>query len=87
MNKKKILSTGVACVLLVAALAVPASAHGGHGGGHHGSRSTTTTYTVCTVEDCTKTGRHNHDGVTYCGSNSCANSGTCSGHGGYGGHC
>lgn len=61
MDLKKTLAAGAACVLLLSALVLPASAHGGR---HHRD---TTQYAVCAVEDCTKTGRHSHDGVTYCG--------------------
>lgn len=84
MKLKKILATTAACALLVGALAIPASAHGG---GHHGRRaSNTTTYAACTVADCTLTYNHAHDGVTYHGHSTadghtwCANG---TGHNGY----
>lgn len=66
MNLKKLLL----CVLALAVLTLPVSAHGHHGGGCHGRPSQPSkpvTVTVCTVEGCTQTGRHVHNGVTYCG--------------------
>ena len=63
MNRKTILTGGVACALLIGLLAIPASAHGGR---HH-SGAGAAGYAVCTVEGCTESGRHTHDGVTYCG--------------------
>ncbi len=64
MRLKKTLAAGAACALLLAALAVPASAHSGTHG-HHGRAAAS--YAVCTVEGCTERGRHDHGGVTYCG--------------------
>ena len=45
MNRKKILTGGVACALLIGLLAIPASAHGGR---HH-SGAGAAGYAVCTV--------------------------------------
>lgn len=62
MKLKKTLAASAACVLLVGALMVPASAHGGrHSGGTSG------TYSVCTVANCTLNYSHSHNGVTYYG--------------------
>lgn len=66
------LAAGLLCVIMAAALVVPASAHGCHGGrraGHHGgyAQSVQTTVTVCPYEDCASVGRHTHSGVIYCG--------------------
>lgn len=69
-KRKGRLLAGALCVMLAAMLIVPAAAHGCHGGrGHHGGyrQSVQTTVTVCPYEDCAQTGRHTHDGVTYCG--------------------
>lgn len=83
-NLKKALMGVGAGALLVAALTVPAAAHGGH----HGGCRSNTTYPVCSVSDCTQTGRHSHDGTTYCGSGYCADNGACYGHsGGHRRHC
>lgn len=61
-------TAGMAAGLLASALvAFPAQAHG-HG--HHRQVYTETADTgcpVCTVEGCTETGRHSHDGHDYCG--------------------
>lgn len=64
MKLWKLFAVGTVLTLLTALLAVPASAHGGR---HHAARRTTPSYAVCSVEQCTETGRHDHDGVTYCG--------------------
>ena len=64
MRLKITLAAGAACALLLAALAVPASAHSG-GHAHHGRMAAGCA--VCTVEGCTEHGRHDHNGVTYCG--------------------
>ena len=66
------LAAGLLCVIMAAALVVPASAHGCHGGrraGHHGgyAKSVQTTVTVCPYENCASAGRHTHSGVIYCG--------------------
>lgn len=66
------------CVMLAAAMIVPAAAHGCHGGrSRHGGfrQKVQTTVTVCPYDDCTLTGRHTHDGVIYCGY--CHDSGVC----------
>lgn len=67
MKLKKILAASAACALLVGALAIPASAHGGCHGRRANTSTTTTAYPVCTVADCALNYRHEHDGVTYCG--------------------
>ena len=64
MTLKKTLAAGAASALLLSVLVIPASAHGG---GHHHGGTTTPRYAVCAVEGCSETGRHAHDGVTYCG--------------------
>ena len=74
MKTKKLLMTGAVCAMLVAVMAVPASAHGGR---HHSGARTAASYAVCTVEGCDQTGRHDHDGVTYCGYDHAG--GTCTG--------
>ena len=69
MRFKKI----ILCVLALALLTLPVSAHGHHGGGHHGRAASVaapaaaTSVTVCPVDGCTLAGRHVHNGVTYCG--------------------
>lgn len=76
MKMKKLFAAAAASVLMMSILVVPAYAHGGHGGGHgnghgHGNCAnasySSTNYQVCNVKDCTQSGRHEHDGVTYCG--------------------
>ena len=61
--QRRTLTLVLTCVLALA-LMVPALAHG-HG--HHGGRRGQTQVTVCTVDGCETTGRHVHNGVTYCG--------------------
>lgn len=56
-----------AFLLTASILAVPASAHGHSGQKGHRTWTQSDTCTVCSVEDCTRTGRHTHRGVTYCG--------------------
>lgn len=77
MGNKKF-AVAVAAGMLMASLTVfPAAAHG-HG--HHRQASVTaedTSCPVCTVEGCTETGRHTHDGHDYCGYNH--SSGYCDG--------
>ena len=69
MKLKKILF----CVLALALLTLPASAHGHNGGGCHSGRPVrpsqpaNPTVTVCKTAGCTTAGRHVHNGVTYCG--------------------
>ena len=65
---KKIFAVGALCAV-AALLTVSVFAHGGgHHGGHHSGQSVRqAAVSVCPVEDCTLTGRHTHDGVTYCG--------------------
>lgn len=89
MKLKQTLAATAACALLLGAVTLPASAHGGR---HHNASPS---YAVCTVEGCAETGRHTHDGVTYCGYDhaggtctgaSCSGGGHSSGHHG-GRHC
>ena len=86
MNIKKLLAVG-AVVAMSSAFAIPTFAHG-----HHRRTQATVNYTaICTIESCTETGRHTHDGVDYCGyDHSCgycdgscvtqSNYGCCGGH-------
>ena len=73
MRIKKILAAGAAGILAVALFVMPVSAHHGRCGGHHGQNQDTTTPSasttcgVCHWEGCTSTGRHTHNGTTYCG--------------------
>ena len=62
--RKRRAAAGLLSILTALALVLPAAAH--HGGGRHGCR-TATQIPACTVEGCTLTGRHVHDGETYCG--------------------
>ena len=69
MKLKKLLL----CVLTLALLTLPVSAHGHHGGCHGQPSvrpslpSRPAAVTVCQVEGCAIAGRHIHNGVTYCG--------------------
>ncbi len=56
-----LMSVAVLTVLMV----MPVSAHGHHG--HHRQQTVDTSCPVCTVDGCTETGRHTHDGCEYCG--------------------
>ncbi len=67
MWSRKIAAAAAAGVLAAALVTFPAAAHG-HG--HHRQASSVTCDTscpICTVEGCTETGRHTHDGHDYCG--------------------
>ena len=70
MQHTKRIATGMTAVLAAVLLVVPASAHGGH---HRQNQTSVqaqpaiTTCSVCTTADCHITGRHSHNGVTYCG--------------------
>ena len=79
MRGKSYLASGLLCAALAATLIVPASAHCGRGRGHHGgyTRNVQTAITVCPYEDCAVSGRHDHNGVHYCGY--AHGSGTCDG--------
>ena len=62
MRKNRLL-TGALALCIAALLMVPAAAHG-----HRRAASCVEdTCPVCPVEDCTLSGRHCHDGETYCG--------------------
>jgi uncharacterized protein YpuA (DUF1002 family) len=50
-------------VLVMGTSATPVMAHGSK----HKVKEVEVTYSQCTVEDCTETGVHTHDGTTYCG--------------------
>ena len=58
-------AAAMAASLLAVLLVMPVSAHGHHG--HHRQSAADTSCPVCTVEGCTETGRHTHDGCEYCG--------------------
>ena len=85
MQIKKFLAAGAASILAAALLVTPVSAHHGQSRGHHGQNqnqdttvpSTSTTCGVCHWEGCTSTGRHTHNGTTYCSFNH--DSGLCDG--------
>lgn len=87
------LTVAMAAGMLAAALvAFPASAHG-HGHYRQAAASGTGySVPVCTVEGCTATGRHSHNGYEYCGyghsSGYCDRSCAAAPNQGYGGyHC
>lgn len=87
MWRKKI-ACAVAAGMVAALFTVsPAFAHG-HG--HHRRVDTVdTSCPVCTVEGCTETGRHVHDGHDYCGYNHSSGycDGSCAAVSGSGSHC
>ena len=58
-------AAAMAASLLAVLLVMPVSAHGHHG--HHRQSAADNSCPVCTVEGCTETGRHTHDGCEYCG--------------------
>ncbi len=66
MNIKKMLTAVTASMLIASLIVMPVSAHGHHGRNRTASTTVTTQYAVCTVEDCTETGHHAHDGEVYC---------------------
>ncbi len=67
MHIKKMLTAVTASMLIASLIVMPVSAHGHHGRTRTASTTVTTQCPVCTVEDCTETGHHTHDGETYCG--------------------
>lgn len=71
---RKSLATGTAVLLLSLLVVIPVSAHGHH---RQAAAQADTQCPVCTVEGCTETGRHTHDGIAYCGYNH--SSGYCDG--------
>lgn len=73
MRIKKLLAVGTITVMSTACLALPAFAHGHH----RQTQVINTCPAVCTVDGCAETGRHAHNGVTYCGYNH--SSGYCDG--------
>ncbi len=72
MSLKKLLVSALCAACAVSLMIPVAFAHGGHGRAARGWQSGTSRYAVCPVEDCTLTGRHVHNGVTYCGANHAA---------------
>lgn len=67
MYIRKMLAAATASLLITSLIVMPVSAHGHHGRSKAAVSTVTTECPVCTVEDCTETGHHAHDGVTYCG--------------------
>ncbi len=63
MSLKKCLLTGLASVLVLSAVTVPASAHGHRRAVAVQQR---TVYPTCAVADCTLSGIHTHDGISCC---------------------
>ena len=59
--KKKILTSIILFVMIVAVLPVAAFAHGGRGSSQKCS------YPLCPVGECNTTGIHRHDGICYSG--------------------
>ncbi|MCM1387036.1 MAG: hypothetical protein NC231_06900 [Bacillus sp. (in: Bacteria)] len=75
MRIKKMFSALMAAVLISALFVMPVSAHGHHGHSSHHNQTSKAAVTaadtdcpVCTVDGCTETGKHMHDGHEYCGS-------------------
>lgn len=64
MRIKRLLTAAAATAMASVLFVMPVSAHGGH---HRQARTVDTSCPVCTVEGCTETGRHTHDGMDYCG--------------------
>ncbi len=66
MRIKRLFAYGAAGLLMAGMVVTPVSAHG-----HHSQTDTATkaVCSVCTVEGCTETGYHTHDGQAYCGYN------------------
>lgn len=69
LSMKKITALSMVSMMVSTVFVIPVSAHG-----HHGRQAGTGCgynhehlCAVCTVEDCTRTGWHVHDGSTYCG--------------------
>lgn len=64
MQSKKVFAYGAAGLLMAGMAVMPVSAHG-----HHGQTvaAKEAVCAMCTVEGCTETGYHIHDGQTYCG--------------------
>lgn len=59
---KKLFACGAVGILLAGSIVAPVSAHG-----HHRQADTDKICSLCTLEGCTETGRHTHDGQDYCG--------------------
>lgn len=64
MGIKKTMTVAAVCAMTSVIFAFPVSAHGHH---HRTSEVHSDYIHVCTIEGCTETGRHLHDGVSYCG--------------------
>ncbi len=60
---KKLFACGAAGILLAGSIVVPVSAHGHH----RQAEDIDKICSLCTIEDCTETGYHIHDDITYCG--------------------
>ena len=65
MHVRRRFAAAMTAALLAVLLAMPVSAHGHRG--HHRQSAADIGCPVCTVEGCTETGRHTHDGCEYCG--------------------
>ena len=91
MRNKKFVAAVTAGMLMAALAAFPAAAHGHGHCGRGRAVAEDTSCPVCTVEGCTETGRHTHDGHDYCGydhgsgycDRSCENVNTSSGYSGH----
>ena len=66
MRIKKMLTAVTASMLIASLIVMPVSAHGHHGRNRTASTTVNTGCPVCTVEDCSETGHHAHDGNYYC---------------------
>ena len=66
---RKVISVLIVCILMGSVLTVAALAHGGHGSGARSSAQPR--HGLCTVEGCTETGAHQHDGSWYCSQTGC----------------
>lgn len=65
---KKVFSILAIAVFTLTMMSGTVFAHNGHGNRHRAkSESAQTRHAVCTVESCTETGIHAHDGTWYCG--------------------
>lgn len=91
MKSRKFAAAVAAGMLMASLAAFPAAAHGHGYCRQAGAVAEDTSCPVCTIENCTETGRHTHDGHDYCGYNhssgycdgSCAYADTGSHHGGH----
>lgn len=83
MWRRKITAAAAAAMMAAALVTFPAAAHGHH----RQAAAADTSCPVCTVEGCTESGRHTHDGHDYCGYNHSSGycDGSCQTASGYGG--